>query len=454
MQYFIFGIIALLFTYFNVKIIINDFKEKKIPNKYLVYLLYLLPFYYIYFLLYVWNINFISIFLQLMLSLIISFTLYYYNIWNAWDAKYLLILSLFIPNIWIITFIWNVALLTIIYLILYFLYFYFWKCLISWKYTKSLYQSIFLDLKWKFKNFIKSTDWNIYKKTVIYKIVRWIGFFTIIFVSIRLFRLYIIQNYIIEKSEKDINWWIIWFLIKISLEYHIYLLFILIWFYWTLYIVYQSINYIKSIITKNLKDKKNSILIDIFLFIILISILWSYIIYEYINNPIEISNNLKRIFTLYLIIYITIKILIYAYKVTFQVWEEYYIDIKKLKAWNIVDKEYLINLFWTQSILWAPWEKQNKEWLLYPDPKKYFLDLPKTIDEDSKDILIKVFEIVNKYHLNNKTSWFNEIKTIKILKTFSFWIYIVIWFVISFIIWDSIYRYLISVLFEYLKIKS
>jgi hypothetical protein len=57
---------------------------------------------------------------------------------------------------------------------------------------------------------------------------------------------------------------------------------------------------------------------------------------------------------------------------------------------------------------------------LYPEQKKYFQNLPKTIDEKTKNNLKKIFKIVNKHHIDSKTPSFNEIKTIKILKTFSF----------------------------------
>lgn len=461
MQYFVFTIIAILFTYFNFKIIINDLKEKKIPNKYLLFLIYILPIYYIYLYTYIWEIEFSHILIQLLLSFIISFILYYYNIWSAWDAKYLLILALFIPNIWIITFIWNIAIITILYLLLYFLYFYFWKCLTSLSYTKSLYKSIYLDLKWKLQNFLKSDDWNFYRNTIIYRLIRWFTFFIIIFIIIRFLRFYVIENYIITDVSQPNYWWIIWFLIKVSLEYHIYLLFVLILVYWSLFLIYKWVTYIKTFFENKFKKNNNSILIDILVLILLSLILWSYIVYEYINDPIKTKEHLKLMFTLYLILYIIVKILIYAYSVTFQIWEEEYIDIKKLKEWTIVDKKYLINLFWEQSILWyCPDEteekikKEREKHLLYPNPKKYFLEFKNPISKEDSIKIKEIYEIINDNIKKENNHNIQNIKSIKILKNFWFWWYIFLWFIISFLIWDIIYRYFIDILFEYLKINS
>ena len=99
--------------YLNYKIVLSDLKYKKIPNKFLGYLLLLIPFYYIYIFFTFPDINYLLFLWQIILTFIISFILFYFNIWAAWDAKYLLVLSLFIPYIWIVPFIWNIALITI-----------------------------------------------------------------------------------------------------------------------------------------------------------------------------------------------------------------------------------------------------------------------------------------------------------------------------------------------------
>lgn len=193
MQILIF-ILSFLFLFLNYKIIKSDIKYKKIPNKYLLYLLLLLPLNYFY-LFYSIDLH-IGIFLfKILLATIISFILYSYWIWSAWDAKYLLVLSLFIPHIWIIPFIWNIALLTITYLSLYFLYFYLIKLIYNKNYRKLIFSTIYIDNKEKFKvYFIKGEKWELKRRKTLYKIIKGLLIFLTIFVILRLSRLYIIED--------------------------------------------------------------------------------------------------------------------------------------------------------------------------------------------------------------------------------------------------------------------
>jgi len=69
------------------------------------------------------------------------------------------------------------------------------------------------------------------------------------------------------------------------------------------------------------------------------------IIFDYIRNGNEIFHKLELILTVYLGLSLLIRILFYSYKITFQVGEETYVFIENLKAGEIVDKSYLINLF-------------------------------------------------------------------------------------------------------------
>ena len=464
MQYYLLSLITIPFLYLNFKIILTDLKIKKIPNKYLIYLIYIIPFYYIYCIFYIENINIIIFILQFILTLLISFILYYIWIWSAWDAKYLLTLSLFIPYIWIITFIGNIALLTIIYLLIYFIWFYFWRCLFNWNYTKSLYNKIYIDLKDKFINYIKNNDWTIVKKITIYKIIKWFVLFLILFVSFRLIRIYIIHH-IILNDWSDKLWWIWRYYINILLENNsYYILLITLILMWLIYIIYLWIIYWKNYLINRVNLNKNKKINPLIIDIILISILWlsliSYILIEFFNNPEEITTNLKLIFTIYLMIYIMMRILKYSYHVTFQIWEQDYIDVNKLSTWDIIDKDYLIKLFWEQSILWycdnntdSETRKNREKFLLYPNPKKYFLELKWSISEEDKNIIKNVYKIVNEFHIENKTNNFQEIKSIKILKTFTFWIYIFIWFILTYLLNDNIYELMIKSLINYLKLN-
>lgn len=445
MQYFILSILAIPFLWINYKIIKNDLKEKKIPNKLLGYLILLLPFLYIYNIYYL-DLNYLFFWISILMTFVISFILYYYWIWSAWDAKYLLVLALFIWQIWIINFVWNIALITIIYLILYFIWFYFWKCIFNFDYSKKLYFKIYWDLKDKTTIFLKHSDWLFHKKIIVLKVLKWISLFLIIFVSLRLARLYIIENIITSPYYNVFK--------EIFLDYSTYfLILIVITVYWLFYLVRKLINKIKNIL-KNKSKIENNYTIDFILISILLIFLLSFIFYEYSLNPSEIKNYLLRIFTIYIWIYIIFRILKYAYKITFSIAETHYIYLSDLKEWDIIDREYLIKMFWEQKSLWFVKivnEEKDEKWLLYPNPAEYFRNIENPIDIETKEKLIEIFKIVNNYHKKENTNWYEEVKTIKILYTFAFAWYIFIWFILSFFLWDSIFKYLFESLLNIIK---
>lgn len=445
MQYFILSILAIPFLWINYKIIQNDLKEKKIPNKLLGYLILLLPFLYIYNIYYL-DLNYLFFWISILMTFVISFILYYYWIWSAWDAKYLLVLALFIWQIWIITFVWNIALITIIYLILYFIWFYFWKCIFNFDYSKKLYFKIYLDLKDKTTIFLKHSDWLFHKKIIVLKILKWISLFLIIFVSLRLARLYIIENIITSPYYNVFK--------EIFLDYSTYfLILIVITVYWLFYLVRKLINKIKNIL-KNKSKIENNYTIDFILISILLIFLLSFIFYEYSLNPSEIKNYLLRIFTIYIWIYIIFRILKYAYKITFSIAETHYIYLSDLKEWDIIDRDYLIKMFWEQKSLWFVKivnEEKDEKLLLYPNPAEYFRNIENPIDIETKEKLIEIFEIVNNHHKKENTNWYEEVKTIKILYTFAFAWYIFIWFILSFFLWDTIFKYLFENLLNIIK---
>ncbi len=436
MQYYLLSIIIIPFLLVNYKILKSDFTQKKIPNKYLLYLIYLIPFYYAYLLIFTLHISFTLFFFQILLTFIISFILYYFWIWSAWDAKYLLVLALFIPNIWIIPFVWNIALLTIWYLLWYFIWFYLWKCLFNWRYTKSLYISIYNDLKDKSLNFLKNWEWNIYKKSIFFKILKWILLFLIIFVSIRLARLYILAD-IKQSTYYEV-------IIKYIWNYTSYIIIIsMLIFIWLIYIIKYIINKIKYKLVINwIKYNENYIILTLLLILI------TFIIYEYNKNPIEIKLYLFKIFSLYIFIYIIFKILKYSYKITFQLAEQETIKLKDLKRWEIIDRDYLIKMFGEQTSLWANWHKG----ILFPNPKEYFSNIENPISVKTRNELIKIYKIVNNHH--KKLNWTLENNSIKILKTFAFGWYIFAWFIISFLIWNMFFQIIVNWILKIFNLHS
>ncbi|MDD3646536.1 MAG: hypothetical protein PHH06_03950 [Candidatus Gracilibacteria bacterium] len=449
MQYLLY-IIAIPFLFINYKIIWSDLKEKKIPNKYLVYLLSLIPFYYVYLFFSFPEINYLLFLAQILLTLFISFILYNFGIWSAGDAKYLLVLALFIPHIGIIPFIGNIAIITLTYLFVYFIWFYIGKCLFNWKYSKSLYLNIYIDLreKWVIKK-------NNSKSNSFFIILKWLIIFLIIFVSLRLIRLYLFDGIFENTGNNDIG------IIKEIIEkYHIYIFIgFLALFIGLLWLIKWLINKVKTYIINRFKKsifKKynlSSEFVDNIFLSILFFILTSFIIFEYIKNPYEIKNYLIRIFTIYLLIWILFKILFYMYKISFSIAETYYIDIKNLGEGDIVDKKYLVKIFGEQKSLGFVKTINNendKKLLLYPNPAEYFLKIKNPIDKETLKKLNKIYKIANTYHKKNTPNYKN-LNKIKIFFTFAFGGYILLGFIISFLYGNEIFKIIFSYTQEILK---
>lgn len=441
MQHYILSILLIPFIFFNAVIIKKDIKDKIIPNKFLLYIILLFPLFIIYEIyFYDITINYLSLFYQILLSIIITFLLYYHWIWGAWDAKYLLVLSLFSYHIWIIKFIWNIAIILLIYLLFYFVYFYLWKCLISYSYAKELYKNIYIDLKDKFTTFIKSPDWSVEKNTTIRIILNWTLIFLFIFISFRLLRLFMFSSFVDSP----------WKLKSISLIYQNYFFHIMALAFLIIFILRVIFGKIYKYIYHLLEDKywiifkydKTKLRIPTILIIILLI----FIIYEYIVNPYEIWKYLYRIFTFYIYMYLFIRILFYSYKLSFQISETYYINLEDLKEWEIVDKNFLIKTFWEQKCLWL----NNNDWILFPNPMKYFVNINNPIDKDTLNMIKNVYNTVNSYHTEN-TKNYVPINSIKILKSFSFAPHIFLWFILTIFFQDSIFKYVNNWFIDFIR---
>lgn len=432
MQIFFFSIFALIFCFINYKIIISDQKTKKILNKDLIHLLILLPFWYIFLYFFpIWNFEIFPFILQIFLSFLISFLLYNFGIWRAWDAKYLLVLSLFIPHIWIISLIGNLGLLTLFYLFLYFLWFFFGKSLFVKWYLKSLLQSIKIDLEEKWKFYKNSKKWNTF--SIIFK---WIFIFLIVFVSLRLTRIYLFLEFFQNFSNNE-N------LLQIFQKYHFYMIFAGIWLtIWIYYIWKKIINFLKIYFAEKFRTDLGFIW-NIFIGITFFALIW-FIFYEFQKNPEEIKNYLVKIFTIYILIYIFAKIIFYSYKLSFLTSEEKFIHIDNLKTWDIVDKKYLHNMFSEQKAL-----LEKFDWYDNSSPWKYFLEIKNPINLETKNTLQNFYKTINTYNKETLEN-FEENHQIKILKTFSFGIYIFLGFLITFIFGNEIINFITKKIIEFI----
>jgi len=442
LDYLILVPLGIIFLWINYKIILYDIKYKKIPNKYLLFLLYLLPIWYTFLFLH-FDINLGLFLMQLILIIVISFILFYFWVWAAGDAKYLLVLFLFIPHLGIVPFIWNITLVILIYLLLYFVYFYLIKVFFNKNYRQGLWHNMKIDLQEKWKIYKKNKWWNTAKI-----VLKWLVIFLLIFVSIRLLRIYLL-NRLFSQS------WIWKFeLVKhFLIKYNIYVIFATILFFlWAMILIHIYIQKLKIFLARKLKIDINRVWN--ILLIVLAIFLISFIIYEYFKNPYKIKVYLVRILTLYLVIYILIKILVFAYKITFWIWEYNYIDISELKEGDIVDKQYLVKLFWEQTVLWFAIDKKEriarKKYLLFPSPKDYFLQIDNPIDKETVKTLKKIYHIVNNYQ-EKRIFNYQPIKYIKIIKTFAFSPYIFAGFLITLILQNKIYQFITSYLINLIQ---
>lgn len=428
MQYILLFILSIPFLYINYKIIISDIKEKKIPNKYLLYLLILLPIYYIY-VFYYFDINFLFFLFQVVITLFLSFLLYSIWIWSAWDAKYLLVLALFIPYIWIISFVWNIAIITLIYLMLYFVWFYLWKCLFDRKYAKSLLINIKEDLKEKLTTFFKFWDWNFYIKTIFLRLIKFFITFWILFVWLRISRIYLM---------KDLNYF------DLFNKYQILIIIS------SIVIILLSIMLLRLIYIFIKKISINQIYykyIDIIIYIILLSLLFWFILYEYKIDSEFLKNSLYKIFTIYLLLYIVFNIFRYSYKITFQIAESYFVTIDNLKIWDIIDKEYITKII---KII----NPKNLDTInIYNENLKNIKSINRVVTEEDITKINTVFLKTNEVSKNDKIikENFTELNHIKILKIFAFWPYILLWFLITFIFGNKIFEVIINLIIKYIR---
>ncbi len=450
MQLIFLSILGTIFFYLNAKILSSDVKEKIIPNKLLVILIFVWIIFITYNVVQTWNIAFLLVTMRdFLLSLLAWFILFYFWVWSAWDAKYISVLCLFLWNIWLVTFLWNIGLLTLIYLFLYFIYFYLYKFLTKRTFRNGLLWNIKNDLKeqiiWKIKNVNGSID----KEKAIIKVLKVFVNFLIAFTAMRLGRMYFTE-YI--KTDSSLYGYFE-YILKIFWTYKIHSILLTIGI--SFLIMYVA-RYISVAIKKWLQlvikfyILRGKILPDSFfevLYLVFITVsLWSFLLYEYSKNPDDIIKKIYVIFTVYLWIYIIFKILYYAMKVTFQISEQHYIKIPDLKSWEILDKPLLIQLLWNQQ-KHLDTIKSFKDF----DIQEFLSHLENPISEEDTKKLKEVFQAVNNYHKRKKTPWFNEMIYIKTLHTFAFAWYIFFWFLVTFFLKDSLFNSIINTLLNIWK---
>jgi len=408
MEIFLGFMITIPFLYLNYKIIESDIKIKKIPNRYLKYLLYLLPLTYIY----LWYFGYFSelsiyrFMVEFTLTLLVGFAIFHFGKWWAGDAKYLLVLSLFVPHIGILKVIIGIAVITITYLLGYFIWFWIGPNLWIWNRRKSLYRNL-----WKIKKdaFINKSK-NQSRKEILIWILKWFNIFFIFFISIRLLRIHLVT--FIQK-EYDLSIYDI-----LSNEYFIYIATFLI-------LIIISISYVMKYIFVYIRKK---LPLNTFYFIILINIVWIlFFTYEYNTNPTQFYSNITLILSLYLWIYIILKLLLFAYKLVFISKEESLIHIDNLQEWMTINKQKLYN------------KVKKHKWihLSYTNIKSFInesINQNLTIQDIKK--IRKIHITLSNYHKQSSHNWYKHNPYVSIDKVFSFSPNIFIWFIMILIYWQ------------------
>jgi len=381
------------FIIINIMIIRTDIREKKIPNKYLIILLMLLPPYYILGGHFWWieNISFFSLATQCIITFLLSFFLFHIWSWWAGDAKYLLVLSLFIPHIWIIAFVWNLWGILLCYLLLYFLYFWIQKIIHIWE-LKEICIWIYTDTKARGYEKFGNTHLIV---GVLYSVIIFLSFFLLF----RLLRIYVIQDFIIP------NIWIF----NIPEKTYMLISFgvcvigvLLLWKYIRIWISY---------IHQKIYNSFQSILLSISI----ICILALLIVWEYMYQPYNFFSNAYTVFTLYLSIFIGIKILWYMQEIAFGEKHTDMTAISDIEAGMVInrkllpltpDKQYSINKKLNKEdiiLLKEYWVEKVQIYRFFPLAPYLFLSFCLTYA--FWDIIIHTISLIVKIYIFNITTF-------------------------------------------------
>lgn len=274
------------FAWINILIAYQDYKIKKIKNKYLLILIFLLPFFYL-----IYNYTFNSLFfINIAIFFCIFISLYIFNIIPPGDVKYIMILSLFIPS--------NLP-----------LFFGFISLVILFK------------ILWNYIAFLIDKRKEVFFLRDI-KVKKFLDFFNLFLNS---FLFVNILGYFVKKYLP---------VVFSQVEYII--------FYMILIIILISV--IKKVYKYFIKKFE---LYNIFLFKNILYFLWILLL---IWNGILISvNKIQYWFLKFVQIFVIfwgLSLFIKSFSVMFHQNEEKFIPVSQLKQWDIVDKDFLYHIFW------------------------------------------------------------------------------------------------------------
>lgn len=314
-------IIIICFIYINILIIKWDFKKNIIKNKFLWFLWCLFLISVMSYTILWQDISYIHLysFINIFSVFITSFLLSTFRVWWAWDAKYFFILYLFVWYISPLIYIGNIVVTTFILLLLLFI--------------KNI---IFVNKNWIWLWYIISWDIKRWKNNIINKFqksyilwVIWllniINQFFLFFLLIKLIR----QLFFIVSPLQNITW------IPNYLNPYFTVLLIFI----VAIILIRKYLYLgKNIIWRKLwiAQMEMTTLFNLFL-LVLTSILLAFIY----TDPSIFLSEMYQILTIYFLIHLSIRCILYIYKKCFIEMEKSIIHINDLKYGDYIDKAWM-----------------------------------------------------------------------------------------------------------------
>ncbi len=424
MEIFISGILLTIFWLLNFKIISSDIKEKRIPNKHLVSLLILLPFWYIFSFKFwfFWEIHIAIFLIQFFLALGVCFALYHFWLWWAWDVKYIFVLSLFLIDTSIISLLWAIWLVTLLYLFGYFFIFWIQRILPG---KNNVFIQLWESQKQKLIHEKINNGLTRYYKKIAFGFLM----FLIIFLLERLNRSYILDRIYkaFDFSPSEL------FLSILNIDNGIIIIFFLgvTWVALSFIFLKYTILQFQEKLGYNLQ----------FLFILLSLCLLIFLSYDDIQNNTQVFlNKAFLILTLYLSIYFTLKLLWASYKIAFRSQEESFIKIEDLKAGMIIDRNDFLRNYWNQSVISELFQSEKK-------PKKLLMEIKNPMSQEDVEKILYIYKWVDNYHKKQQTQEYKRRDIIKIVKTFALSPYILWGFtIIIFDIPNTLSTFIISFL--------
>ncbi len=368
----------LWFCYINYKIVLSDMRYQKIPNKELLYLILISPLaWHTLHLNWAWDaISFMYFTLQFLSVAFFGFWLFHFRVWGAGDTKYILVLSLFIPHISFFWFILNTFLLTILWIALGF--WLFWcKKIWSIKSCTNYFSKENYMLLLQGKSISRA----------MFQLSTYVLYFLLFFSVIRFVRIYVIEY----LWSVDISWSLLRSPIVIGGSIWIILL---IWL--VLYVLRHPMYH--TITNKYIRDGKNRLIIRF----ASIALLSSFLYLEYRVLEDIFLQHIQKILTLYLCIYLLIRLLIAMYHSFCLQAESILIPIKKIKKWMVIEKK--------SSQL----------------PAEIYKKIHRCLTKSDIKLLKK-----------------HKISEVYVRETFSFWPYILWWFLITVAFQDTPIQYLV-----------